>query len=80
MRTIDISIEDARFEELSAVAQSAGMTPAEFARRATAAAVKSYKARHAAARDAFGYQNKPVGDEEFAIDLADLQRAGDEAW
>jgi hypothetical protein len=80
MRTLDIAIEDASFAELDAVSRAAGLTPAEFARRATASAVRLHKARDAARRDAAGYAAAPVGDEEFAIDPNDLERAGDEAW
>ena len=45
MRTVDISIEDASFAELDAVSRAAGLTPAEFVRPATAAAVRMHKAR-----------------------------------
>jgi hypothetical protein len=80
MRTVDISIEDASFAELDAVSRAAGLTPAEFVRRATAAAVRVHKAREAARRDADGYAAAPVSSDEFAIDPADLMRGGDEAW
>ena len=80
MRTLDISIEDRSFEELDAVSRAAGLTHEEFARRATAAAVRACKTRDAAARDIAGYTAAPVGADEFAIDPADLQRTGDEAW
>ena len=80
MRTLDIAIEDASYAELDAVAREAGLTPAEFARRATAAAVRSVKARSAARRDEAGYQCHPVAEGEFTIDPADLLRDSDEAW
>ena len=80
MRTLDIAIEDQSFAELDSVSRAAGMTPAEFVRRAAAAAVRLHKARDAAARDQAGYAAAPVADGEFAIDPADLQRAEDETW
>ncbi|MBV8781011.1 MAG: hypothetical protein JO353_06405 [Phycisphaerae bacterium] len=80
MRTLDISIEDALSAELEAVSRAAGMTPAEFARRATTAAIRLHKARDAARRDLAGCSAAPVTDEEFAVDLADLERVDDEAW
>jgi hypothetical protein len=80
MRTVDITIEDTSFAELDAVSRAAGLTPAEFARRATAAAVRLYKARDAARRDAEGYAASPVIDDEFAIDPEDLKRADDASW
>jgi hypothetical protein len=80
MRTIDITIEEASFAELDAVSRAAGLTPAEFARRATAAAVRLHKARSATNRDAKGYAASPVIDEEFAVDPNDLKQADDAAW
>jgi hypothetical protein len=80
MRTIDICIEDSSFAELDAVSRAAGLTPAEFARRATAAAVRIHKARDAAARDVAGYASSPVQDDEFPIDPADMERSENEAW
>jgi hypothetical protein len=80
MRIVDISIEDASFAELDAVSRASGLTPAEFARRATSAAVRLHKARDAARRDVTGYATTPVGEDEFAIDPDDLQRAEDAAW
>ena len=80
MRTLDITIEDTSFAELDAVSRAAGLTPAEFARRATAAAVRLHRARDAAARDITGYANAPVADDEFAIDPEDLKWADDAAW
>jgi hypothetical protein len=80
MRTLDISIEESSFAELDAVSRAAGLTPVEFVRRAAAAAVRLHKARDAARRDQAGYAAAPVGDDEFAIDPADLQREDDEAW
>ena len=80
MRTVDITIGDASFAELDAVARAAGLTPAEFARRATAAAVRLHKARDAARRDAQGYAAAPVTDDEFAVSPEDLNRADDSAW
>ena len=80
MRTIDFTIEDASFAELDAVSRAAGLTPAEFARRAAAAAVRLHKARDAARRDREGYVLSPVTDEEFAVGLDDLKWADDAAW
>jgi hypothetical protein len=80
MRTVDITIEDQSFAELDAVSRAAGLTPAEFARRATAAAVRLHKSRDAARRDISGYGAQPVQDDEFAIAEEDLARADDEAW
>lgn len=80
MRTIDISIEDASYAVLDAVFRVAGLTPAEFALRATAAAIRLHKARDAARRDAAGYVAKPVTDNEFAIDPADMDRLNAPAW
>ena len=79
MRTIDITVEDATFDELDALSRAAGMTASEFARRATAAAIRSHKARDAARRDAVGYSASPVTDDEFAVDPDDLKRADDAA-
>jgi hypothetical protein len=80
MRIVDISIEDGSFAELDAVSRASGLTPAEFARRATAAAVRLHKARDAARRDVAGYAATPVADDEFAIDPDDLLRADNAAW
>ena len=80
MRTLDIVIEDASFDELDAVSRAAGMTPAEFVRRAAAAAVRMHKARDATRRDLAGYGASPVADDEFTIDPDDLRRAGNETW
>jgi hypothetical protein len=80
MRTLDISIEEGSFAELDAVAKAAGLTPSEFARRATAAAVRLHKTRQATARDIAGYAATPVGADEFAIDPKDLERADNETW
>jgi hypothetical protein len=80
MQTVGITIEDASFAELNAVSQAAGLTPAEFVRRAAAAAVRLHKARDAAQRDIAGYAALPVTDDEFAIDPADLTQAADETW
>lgn len=80
MRTVDITIEDASFAELDAVARAAGLSPAEFARRATAAAVRLHKARDAARRDAAGYSAAPASDDEFAVAPEDLKWADDAAW
>lgn len=80
MRTVDITIDDMVFDDLDAVARAAGMTPAEFARRATAAAVRSHKARRAGQRDELGYLSQPVQDEEFSVDPNDLKQIDDAAW
>ena len=80
MRNVDILIEDASFAELDSVCRASGLTPAEFARRATAAAVRLYKARDAAKRDVVGYAAEPVGENEFAIDPNDILKADDETW
>lgn len=80
MRTVDITIEDASFDELDAISRAAGLTLAEFIRRAAAAAIRLYKVRDAARRDTVGYTAASVGDEEFAIDPDDLNRADDDAW
>jgi hypothetical protein len=80
MRTVDITIEDTSFAELDAVSRAAGLTPAEFVRRATAAAVRIYKGRDATRRDVGGYSAQPVQDDEFAIAEEDLLRSDDEAW
>jgi len=79
MHIMDLSIEDASFAELDAVSRARGLTPAEFARRAIAAAVRLHKSRDASSRDQAGYAAAPVGNDEFAVDLDDL-RASDEAW
>jgi hypothetical protein len=78
MKTIDSSIEDASFAELDALCREAGITPSEFAARATAASMQLHKARDAARRDVAGYTTKPVTGEEFAMDPADLGRLDDE--
>jgi hypothetical protein len=80
MKIIDISIEDASFLELDALCRAAGITPSEFAARATAAAIRLHKARDAARRDVAGYTAIPVTVEEFAMDPKDLERLNDEAW
>lgn len=80
MRTVGITIEDASFAELDAVSRAAGLTPAEFVRRATAAAVHLHKSRDAARRDQSGYGSQPVRDEEFAIAPEDLARGDNETW
>ncbi len=72
MRNVDITIEDASFAELDEVSRAAGLTPAEFIRRAAASAVRLYKARDAVGRDIIGYTAAPVGEEEFAVDPDDL--------
>jgi len=79
MRTLDITIEDQSFAELDAGSRAAGLTPAEFARRATAAAVRLHKSRDASRRDISGYSANPIEDDEFAIDAEDLKRVDDEA-
>jgi len=80
MRTIDLTIEDASFAELDSVARATGLTPAEFARRATAAAVRIHRARLAAARDESGYEKSPVTPDEFAVDPQDLKWADNASW
>jgi len=80
MRTVDITIEESSFAELDAVSRAAGLTPAEFARRATAAAVRWHKARDAAGRDISGYAASPVRDDEFVVDPDDLKWADDATW
>ena len=80
MHTVDITIEDASFAELDAVSRAAGLTPAEFVRRAAAAAVRLHKTRDAARRDTEGYAAAPVSDDEFAIDPNDLNGTDDAAW
>jgi mRNA-degrading endonuclease toxin of MazEF toxin-antitoxin module len=40
VRTLGITIEEASYAELDTVSRAAGLTPAEFARRAAAAAVR----------------------------------------
>ena len=80
MRTVDVVIEDSSFTELDAVCSATGLTPAEFIRRAAVSAVRLYKARDAARRDTAGYAAAPVGEDEFAVDPADLEGAGDSAW
>lgn len=80
MHTLDISIEDTTFAELDAVARAAGMTPTEFARKATEAAVRWHKSRDATKRDIAGYSALPPVDDEFAVDPEDLKRADDAAW
>jgi hypothetical protein len=80
MRTVDITIEDASFAELDAVSRAAGLTPAEFVRRAAAAAVRLHRARDAAQRDQVGYANAPITDDEFAVSPEDLKWADDAAW
>jgi hypothetical protein len=80
MRTVDITIEDASFAELDAISRAAGLTPAEFALRATAAAVRLHKVRNAAQRDIQGYTASPIQPDEFAFDPNDLQWADNESW
>jgi hypothetical protein len=80
MRTLDIVIEDASFAELDWVAQQAGLTPVEFARRATAAAVRHHRARLAALRDETGYEKSPVKADEFTVDPQDLTWADNASW
>lgn len=80
MRTLDITIEDASYAELDAASRAIGLTPAEFVRRAAAAAVRGHHARDAARRDAEGYAAQPVADDEFAVHPDDLSRADDAAW
>lgn len=80
MRTVDITIEESSFAELDAVSRAAGMTPAEFARRATAAAVRRHKSKDASRRDADGYSTSPVADDEFTVDPEDLKWADDATW
>ena len=73
-------IEESSFAELDAVSRAAGMTPAEFARRATAAAVRRHKSNDASRRDADGYSTNPVADDEFTVDPEDLKWADDATW
>lgn len=80
MRTVDITIEDASFAELDEVSRAAGLTPAEFVRRAAAAAVHLHKSRDAARRDERGYAAQPVWDDEFAIAPEDLARGDNQTW
>ncbi len=80
MRVLDIRIEDTSYAELDAVARAAGLTPAEFVRRATAAAVRLHKSRDASRRDLAGYSTNPVEDPEFAVDAEDLKGPDNEAW
>ena len=80
MHKVDITIEDASFAELDAASRAAGLTPAEFVRRGTAAAVRAQKARDAARRDIEGYVAAPIASDEFAIDPQDLNWADDASW
>lgn len=80
MQTVPITIEDTTFADLAAAARTVGLTPAEYVRRATEAALQRHKARDAARRDLAGYAAHPPADDEFAVVPADLTGPDDAAW